>query len=67
MVMELNHQVVFHDDYGMPNLWHCVERTPDKIVLMRRDKCEHCGGGIGISTENGEYWEYCLVCKKEFK
>ena len=64
-MVELNNELVFHDRYGMPNMWICTERTPDKIVLTRR-KC--CGMELGVETdEEGGLWEFCLKCGKEFK
>ena len=64
-MVELNNELVFHDKHGMPNMWICNERQPDKIVLTKR-KC--CDKELSIATDGeGGYWEFCLKCKKEYK
>lgn len=66
-LVELHHELVFHDKHGMPNMWVCIEKEPDRIVLKRRMKCE-CGGTLGIETDgDGDYWEFCLKCNKKFR
>ncbi len=67
-MVELDNELVFHDEHGMPNMWVCVEKEPDKIVLKRRIKCGDCGNLLGIATDNDmSYWEFCLKCGKEYK
>ena len=64
-MIELNNELVFHDKYGMPNMWICTEKEPDRIVLTRR-KC--CGMELSVETDGeGSFWEFCLKCGKEFK
>lgn len=65
--MELNDKMIFMDRYQMPSIFTCVEKTDSKIVLYRHEKC-HCDGDLGIQTDGqGNFWEFCLVCKKEFR
>ncbi len=64
-LVELNNELVFHDEFGMPNMWICTERKPGKIVLTRRKCCEM---ELGIETDGkGGFWEFCLKCGKDFR
>ena len=64
-MVELNNELIFHDEYGMPSMYVCTEKESDRIVLTRR-QC--CGMKLSMATDGeGDYWEFCLKCKKEYK